>query len=226
MGRPLTDESSEEKCYCIEATTGRRFRFDRFPEFRQTAPNKYLARNLTKHQAKALAAKLKLSGYNVILYRNIWNKGNNYRRIFLETQPDPCRCVYCGKFFPKDSITVDHVIPADLAKRSSLTRLKLKKLGYESIDDPRNLVAAYHKCNSRKKNLNLFRYRFLACFGRYDWFWRLRLVLLISAGIAVLFVTGLIISYLLSHPVSEIITTIQQAIEKTMLKIVDRILGE
>ncbi|MBR3251701.1 MAG: HNH endonuclease [Solobacterium sp.] len=221
---PAKDD--DDRNFSVEANTNRRFPFDRFPEFRQVSPYKYQAVHLSKNEAKSLVRRLRLRGFTVIWYRNIWAKGDNYRRIFLESQGETCRCVYCGKFFPKKSITVDHVIPADLAKRSPYIRWKLERKGYKSIDDPRNLVAACYRCNNRKKNLNLFRYRFLAKYGRYDWFWRLRTMLIILAVIIVLLTGALIVNYATHHSFAEIVSGFENFITNTLLNVIDTITGE
>lgn len=63
------------------------------------------------------------------------------------------RCVYCGRHFQKNQITIDHLYPIHKVKNSSfrnINRKLLKKLDIEDINDCKNLVAACSSCNKRK----------------------------------------------------------------------------
>ena len=67
------------------------------------------------------------------------------------------RCVYCGRLFQKNQITIDHLYPIHKVKNSSfrnINRELLKKFDIEDINDCKNLVAACSSCNKRKSKKN------------------------------------------------------------------------
>lgn len=68
----------------------------------------------------------------------LYHKGKHYQ------------CAYCGRIFPKDQITVDHLLAVKGAQRSAIIKGLLRKLGITDINDPKNLVPACRHCNSQK----------------------------------------------------------------------------
>lgn len=59
-------------------------------------------------------------------------------------------CAYCGKKTDLKKITVDHIYPVAKVNASTKLQRKLKKLGYENVNDYRNLTPACAKCNKKK----------------------------------------------------------------------------
>lgn len=66
------------------------------------------------------------------------HKGNHYQ------------CAYCGRIFPKDQITVDHLFAVKGVQRSKIMKWLLHKLKITDVNDPKNLVPACRHCNSQK----------------------------------------------------------------------------
>ena len=173
------------KNYNVDIITPRRFPFKRFPDFKQQSKNKYTARNLTKDEARKYKHKARLRGFKVYVYDKKWDR-NKYRKEFLKKYPEIIQCVYCGRKFPKHSITVDHIIPVAQAKKSRIARYLVSRLGYESINDHRNLTVACFKCNDRKKTSINPIWTIKAFLGKYPSYWifyRLIQILLILAFI-------------------------------------------
>ena len=81
-------------------------------------------------------------------------RSTNYRQIFF-SHYKPYRngkyfCIYCGRLLPKEKIQVDHIIPVHAAQTEWFIQRYLKRNGWESINDYRNLGASCRRCNSRK----------------------------------------------------------------------------
>ncbi len=62
------------------------------------------------------------------------------------------RCSYCGEYFKKENIEIDHVIPLKAFKteRKEEAKRALAKLGAENPNDIENLVCACKACNRKK----------------------------------------------------------------------------
>ena len=76
-----------------------------------------------------------------------------YRNDFIDEGPTFGKywlCAYCGKLLTEKTLTVDHLIPVAQARDSSFTEWYMKRHGYKTINDKRNLVAACERCNKRK----------------------------------------------------------------------------
>ena len=157
--------------YCVDIITHRRFRFKSFPGFKQKSPRKYIAYGLTKKEAIRYVWRARLFGYKAYYFEPHWNRGSAYRRDWIDKQGEECRCVYCGRKFPTNSITVDHVVPVSLSKRSKIARAWLKSRGFKNIDDERNLVPACYQCNHLKKDSTNIIWFFRAYLGKYTWWW-------------------------------------------------------
>lgn len=81
-------------------------------------------------------------------------RSSDYRKTFYETYPglfgkDIWLCAYCGRPLSRKTLTVDHLYPVAKA-RNERAEKRLKKKGYEDINDPRNLVPACERCNKKK----------------------------------------------------------------------------
>lgn len=88
------------------------------------------------------------------MFYHILSSSTDYRKRFFERyRPafgDYYFCSYCGRPVKKDRVTVDHLYPVDRVKTSRSLRRRLEKCGYDSVNDPKNLVPACRSCNSRK----------------------------------------------------------------------------
>lgn len=87
-------------------------------------------------------------------YGTFGKRSSDYRKqFFLSTPPSVGNryfCVYCGRLLPKKKVTVDHLYPVIKVDSSVRLQKKLSDMGYSSVNDPRNLVAACDRCNKRK----------------------------------------------------------------------------
>ena len=60
------------------------------------------------------------------------------------------RCVYCGRLLNRKKITVDHIYPVKKVNESTYYQGQLKRIGADSVNNYRNLVAAFFRCNAKK----------------------------------------------------------------------------
>ena len=108
-------------------------------------------------------------GWKTRLYDEMYARSTDYRRIFFTlNKPDEdglYRCVYCGKRFPAEKITVDHIVPV-LAAKKGMTR----GLGGRGVNDPHNLAPACQRCNEKKGAETGLIWRLRARLGKYLWF--------------------------------------------------------
>lgn len=82
-------------------------------------------------------------------------RSGDYRRRFFEGgQYKACNdkyfCSYCGRLLSEDKVCVDHVISVNKAQTSLFYFDLIERLGFESVNDVRNLVPACRRCNARK----------------------------------------------------------------------------
>ena len=108
-------------------------------------------------------------GWRTRLYDEMYARSTDYRRVFFSlNKPDEdglYRCVYCGRRFPADKITVDHIVPV-LAAKKGMTR----GLGGRGVNDPSNLAPACARCNKKKGAGTGLVWRLRARLGRHKWF--------------------------------------------------------
>ena len=137
--------------YNVVIITSRRFPFKKFKDFKQVSPNKYTSDRHSLDDAKRYVRLARLYGFKAYYYERNWGRSGGYRKKYFEKHPaEEYRCVYCGRVIPKDSITIDHIVPVSLAQRSRIARWWLKKRNFESINDERNLVPSCWRCNKTK----------------------------------------------------------------------------
>ncbi len=123
-------------------------------------------------------------------------RSSSYRQTFLAQnkglhhQGKVYRCAYCGKKVKVKEMEVDHLISCKAAESNLSSRLALKVLGAQSVNDPKNLVPACLDCNRTKgADQGLWVWRGLV--GRYPAFWVLPKIL----GLVFILV-GLVFLYL------------------------------
>jgi 5-methylcytosine-specific restriction endonuclease McrA len=114
------------------------------------------------------------------LYDNEYGeRSSDYRKTFFQNNTPvngKYMCVYCGRYYPKEKITVDHLYPANKVSQNEKLQKRLKKQGIDSLNDTSNLVAACFCCNRRKSDKTGW-WIFLGKIGRYKWLWRIRHIL-------------------------------------------------
>ncbi len=101
-------------------------------------------------------------------------RSTDYRKqFFLTHEPNFGKYYLCadrGRPLNCTNIEVDHCIPIDKVQKKRFYVWLIKKLGFNSINDPRNLVASCHRCNRAKGNKSgLWTIRGLL--GKYRAFW-------------------------------------------------------
>ena len=110
-------------------------------------------------------------------------RGNGYRRKFFDTYPPFIGgfyiCAYCGRPVWKDHLTIDHLYPVGKIKRSAVLQKRLMKMGYESVNDVRNLVPSCSRCNNRKA-AKMGIWIIKGNLGRHPWVWVIRHIIRIS----------------------------------------------
>lgn len=107
------------------------------------------------------------------IFNHNFERGSSYRRTFFNSYKSVNNhyfCAYCGRYVPKEEITVDHIIPVAYAKSNVKRQKMLHKLGINNINDKVNLAPSCRQCNSQKgTKTGLWIYRGL--FGKHKWFW-------------------------------------------------------
>lgn len=100
-------------------------------------------------------------------------RSSNYRALFFEThhtEDNKYRCVYCGRKFPKEKITIDHVYPVSPISKHVELQKKLQRKGIENVNSQNNLVPACWKCNKRKgEKMGIWIWK--AKLGTNNWYW-------------------------------------------------------
>lgn len=104
-------------------------------------------------------------------------RSTGYRKTFFENNEPFIKnryfCAYCGRLIRKDKVTVDHLYPVGAAKRNINLQRRLKRNGYETINDVKNLVPACKRCNSSKgKKMGIWILR--GRVGRHPCIWVIR----------------------------------------------------
>lgn len=116
--------------------------------------------------------KLKLKLQNKFATRS-----TNYRQAFFDKHTPFIGpyyfCAYCGKLISRKKTTVDHLYPVNSAQKSINIQKRLKRKGWDSINDERNLVAACETCNKRKAAKTGI-WILKGQIGRYNWLWVFR----------------------------------------------------
>ena len=159
--------------YVLEIHPGRR---KRKPFGSEYAPYRtYWKYTGSKEDVTARQKKLRRKGYKTLTYPGKVGRSSNYRAVYFQAhEPDITgryQCVYCGRRQPKEKITIDHVIPIGVAKKS---RHLQKKFEYTGINTPSNLVASCARCNKRKGASYSVIWRLRARLGRHPWYFRIR----------------------------------------------------
>ena len=148
------------------------------------AHNDYFLRRGEEKELRRRQRWLTFFGWKTRLYDEKYARSTDYRRIFFTlNKPDEdglYRCVYCGRRYPADKITVDHIVPVLAAKKGNTSGL-----GGRGVNDPSNLAPACFRCNERKGAGTGLVWRLRARLGKHVWFHIIRrvVVALILAAI-------------------------------------------
>lgn len=105
------------------------------------------------------------------------SRSSNYRSVFFKEHPpyfgDYYFCTYCGRLIHKDKITVDHLYPVGIARKSITLQKKLQHKGISDINSPENLVPSCRKCN-QKKSSKMGKWIIRGKIGKYPSLWIVR----------------------------------------------------
>lgn len=131
-----------------------------YPGFKWVKDGKYAyhweKNDVLKGELDYLKEQAKKDGFKLSVIDRSYARSRDYRKKFIEDNPGPWRCRYCRKLLKEASdMTVDHVIPVAAFNGKSWLRgwyyrRKLAKQEIDNVNDPRNLVPACKRCNSRK----------------------------------------------------------------------------
>lgn len=139
---------------CVDLFTDRKYPWMTDYQIRKVSSihGTYQTATIDKSEKKTL---LKLARRHHIKYRwyeKRWARASNYRSIFFKYYEPPYTCRYCGRKLSEKQLIVDHVIPVAQVKKSAFARRLLTIRGIETVNDPRNLVAACPRCNLEKSD--------------------------------------------------------------------------
>lgn len=166
--------------------------------------DKFYKDNATKRQQNRIRQYCRDHHLKFFYDNEYGERSSNYRRLYFQYhEPDAkgrYRCVYCGRKYPKNMITVDHIYPVAQVSKSLKLQKKIKKKGIPSLNSVENLVAACRACNQAKSD-KMGKWIRKGRLGQHAWYWTMRkigfgiLLLLLLIAIAciylVLFQPGL-----------------------------------
>ena len=177
----------------------------RFPDFTQENYNKWTAIQ-SYREAKKTVKRAESIGLDARCFDEKYDRSTNYRQMFIKANPaEKYRCVYCGKLVSKDRMTVDHVIPVALAKKSKKYQKKLKTKN--GVNDLSNLVPSCWKCNKKKGASASKWWRLKATVGRYNAYWAMRLILILVLVLILIVIVAK--SKYANMPFSEFVETVK-----------------
>lgn len=135
-----------------------------------------IIKNLDKNCIKQIRRYCNKRNLRFNLININYERGSAYRRTFFNTNKGVHNhyfCAYCGRYIPKDEITVDHIIPIYSVKYSSWKQKILKLCGINNINCEKNLTPSCFNCN-RKKGTKGGLWILRGLTGKNQYFWYLR----------------------------------------------------
>lgn len=139
-------------------------------------------KNLDKDKIKRIKKYCNKRNLNYNLINSNYERGSAYRRTFFSANKgihEHYFCAYCGRYIPKEKITVDHIIPIYSVKYSPTKQKILKLIGINNINCEKNLTPACFSCN-RKKGTRGGIWSIRGMFGKNQYFWILRHIICFS----------------------------------------------
>lgn len=127
------------------------------------------------------------------IVNNFTERDATCRKTYFDTHKSAngkmWRCAYCGHLYKRYDVEVDHIYPVDRAQTDPELQNQLRKKGFTSINDPKNLVVACKDCNKKKSN-KMGKWIIKGRLGRHESYWHIRHGLRNVAIIAVIFYWG------------------------------------
>lgn len=112
-----------------------------------------IVKNLNKNEIKQIKKYCNKRNLHFNLINSNYERGSAYRRTFFSANSgihNHYFCAYCGRYIPKNKITVDHIIPIYSVKYSTVKQKILKLFGIDNINCEKNLTPACFHCNRQK----------------------------------------------------------------------------
>lgn len=113
----------------------------------------YFEKSISDQESELLSLKYQNMGLKVELIPDSLSRNYKYREDyfsqFVLSDTSKFKCVYCGKWFDKKQITIDHIWPIKKANTSNGKKYILKNK-LSGINDTNNLVPCCKRCNSSK----------------------------------------------------------------------------
>ena len=135
-----------------------------------------IVKNLNKDEIKQIKKYCNKRNLHFNLINSNYERGSAYRRTFFSANKgihEHYFCAYCGRYIPKNKITVDHVIPIYSVKYSPTKQKILKLFGIDNINCEKNLTPACFRCNRQKGTRGGF-WIIRGFVGKNQYFWFVR----------------------------------------------------
>lgn len=165
--------------YKLEIYSGRKNILNDLKDFNpsyDSSKHCIIVKNPEKYQIKKIRKYCYRHNINCCLINTNFERGSSYRRTFFSANKDikgHYFCAYCGRYIPKNKITVDHIIPIYSVKYSPLKQKIVKSFGIDNINTEKNLAPACSKCNLKKGTKGGF-WSLMGFVGKHQHFWFFR----------------------------------------------------
>ena len=165
--------------YKIEMYTRKFNVFDDLADFNPSFnENKKIitVKNLNKEDIKKVKKYCKKNNIRYNLINTNFERGSSYRRAFFDANKginNHYFCAYCGRYIPKNDITVDHIISIHSVKYSPIKQKIIGLFGIKNINDEKNLTPACFGCNRRKGTTGGL-WSVKGFTGKCQWLWFVR----------------------------------------------------
>ena len=158
------------------------FRRQHFRLLEKGQCRKYIGK-VSERAVPGIFSECKKRGFRCTINDGYGERSGSYRKVFFDnTKPvfgSKYFCAYCGKLLRASEVTVDHIYPVGNVRKSVRLQKKLRRKGYESVNDYRNLCAACSSCNE-KKGKKMKGWVARGIMGRHAGIWLFRNALLYS----------------------------------------------
>lgn len=186
---------------------------------------KYVKTCRTKRDVERIKNLCARHGLKFMYDNSYAERDSSYRqRFFSAHKPDILGkyfCCYCGRLYPREKITVDHLYPVGAVSQNMRLQRKLSRMGIENINDERNLVAACASCNSAKgKKLGAWIRR--GRIGRHRSVWIVRWALRITILSLALYIAFYVLT---NHQTPPFIEDFLNTISEYIKPLAERLIG-
>lgn len=141
-----------------------------------------IIKNLDKNKIKKIKRYCNKKKLRYNLINSSFERGSAYRRTFFNSNKSVHNhyfCAYCGRYIPKEKITVDHIIPIYSVKYSPFKQKILKMFGINNINCEKNLTPACFHCN-RQKGTKGGVWSLRGIIGKHQYLWFVRHAIMFS----------------------------------------------